>query len=101
MTHAEVSDSHHWRKWKLPVPIQEAAAWHHAPGHANGGALHLAHAVGVADHYVNTAGLGMPPYRRHPALSFDDCDANFGLKERAIEAGESFQAEFEAVRSFF
>ncbi len=100
VTHAEVSGAI-LEKWKLPIPIQEAAAWHHSPGHANGDALHLAHVIEAADRYVNSAGLGIPSYRHHPVSPFDDCDLKFGLKEQVLEAAESFQTEFEAVRAFF
>jgi hypothetical protein len=88
-------------KWKLPAAIQQAVAYHHTPAQANEGLLHLAHAVEAADCYVNSAGFGMAPYRHHPAVSFGECDLGFGLKEQAVEAAESFQAEFEAVRAHF
>jgi len=98
--HAEVSGAI-MEKWRLPKAIQEAVAYHHSPDQANHGELHLAHVIEAADHYINAAGLGMPPYRHHPAASFENCYQKFGLKDRILNVAEAFKTEFEAVRTFF
>jgi HD-like signal output (HDOD) protein len=100
VTHAEVSGAI-MEKWKLPKPIQEAVAYHHSPDQANRGALHLAHVIEAADHYINAAGFGMPPYRHHPAASFDNCYQKFGLKDCILKVAGTFKLEFETVRTFF
>ena len=87
------------KKWKLPEPIQQGVEFHHSPDEADRGKLHLAHVVEAADHYVNSFGLGMPFYRRHPVAAFDDCERKFGLKECTLKVAETFKTEFEAVRT--
>src|SRR5208282_2447673 len=77
VTHAELSGAILGR-WKLPAPIRTAAAYHHLPDQADGGNLHLAHVIEAVDHYINSAGLGMPPYRYCHASSFDDSSKPFG-----------------------
>jgi HD-like signal output (HDOD) protein len=99
VTHAEISGAI-LEKWKLPKPIQEGVAYHHSPHQADGGALHLAHLVEAADHYINSAGFGMPPYRQHPVTSFEDCDLKFGLKDCVLKVAGTFTAEFEAIHAF-
>lgn len=98
--HAEVSGAI-LEKWKLPKPIQEAVAYHHSPAQANQDKLHLAHVIEAADHYLNENGLGMPWYRHHPVVAFDNCYQKFGLEECIDRVEEPFKAEFEAVRGFF
>jgi hypothetical protein len=88
-------------RWKLPKQIKEAVAHHHSPGQADRGELHLAHVIEAADHYINAAGFGMPPYSHHPEASFENSHQRFGLKDRILKISESFKAEFEAVRTFF
>ncbi len=100
VTHAEISGAI-MERWKLPKPIQEAVAYHHSPGGADRGKLHLAHVVEAVDHYVNSAGYGMPPYRCHPVTRFDDDTEEFGLKGCIYKTAEAFKTEFEAVGSFF
>jgi hypothetical protein len=63
--------------------------------------LHLAHVIEAADHYINSAGLGMPPYSHPQAASFDNCYQKFGLKDCILKVAETFKAEFETVRAFF
>ena len=88
-------------RWKLPKPIQEAVAHHHSPDRANNGAIHLAHVIEAADHYINSNGLGTPPYCHNPVDAFEDCYRKEGLNDCILKVAESFQAEFEAVRTFF
>jgi putative nucleotidyltransferase with HDIG domain len=98
--HAEISGAI-MKKWKLPQPIQEGVEHHHSSDEADHGQLHLAHVVEVADRYINSAGLGMPFYRHHPVTGFADCDHKFGLSECTLKVAETFETEFEAVRTFF
>jgi HD-like signal output (HDOD) protein len=98
--HAEISGAI-MKKWKLPEPIQKGVEFHHSPDEADHGSLHLAHVVEAADHYINSSGLGMPFYRRHPVAAFEDCDRKFGLKDCTLKVAEAFKTEFEAVRTFF
>jgi HD-like signal output (HDOD) protein len=100
VTHAEISGAI-LEKWKLPKPIQQGAGCHHLPDQAAGGGLHLAYVIEAADHYINSAGLGMPPYRHHPVAMFENSSRKFGLNECVLKVGEAFQAEFEAVRTMF
>lgn len=100
VTHAEISGAI-LEKWKLPKPIQEAVAYHHSPEQANGGAPHLAHIIEGTDHYINTAGLGMPPYSHPHTTGFEDSSRKLGLNDCILKVADSFKMEFEAVRSFF
>jgi HD-like signal output (HDOD) protein len=100
VTHAEISGAI-MTKWKLPKLIRDGVAFHHTPDEADKGALHLAHLVEAADTYINSAGLGMTPYRRHPVRAFEECEMRFGLKNSILRVVETFETEFEAVRVFF
>jgi HD-like signal output (HDOD) protein len=100
VTHAEISGAI-MERWKLPVPIQEAVCWHHSPDNAAGGEPHLAHVIQAADHYINTIGLGMPPYSYHQPAAFDDLYQMLGLRDCILKVADTFQTEFEAVRTFF
>lgn len=100
VTHAEISGAI-LDRWKLPKPIREAVACHHSADQADGGELHLAHAIEAADHYINAAGYGMPPYSHHPSASFENSYQRFGLKDCILKVSATFKTEFEAVRSFF
>src|SRR5438874_526997 len=57
--------------------------------------------IAAADHYININGLGMPPYCHHPAEPFEDCRRKIGLNDCILKVAETFEAEFEAVRTFF
>jgi len=100
VTHAEISGAI-LEKWKLPKPIQEAVAYHHAPDAADRGKLHLAHVLHAADQYINAAGFGMPPYCHHPVAGLDNLDPGFGLQDSILKIEETFKAEFAAVAAFF
>ena len=100
VTHAELSGAI-LDKWKLPKPIQEAVTYHHSPDRACPDKLHLAHVIEAADRYINTAGIGMPPYRHHPVVAFENSHPKFALEACVLKVAEAFQAEFEAVRTFF
>jgi putative nucleotidyltransferase with HDIG domain len=99
-THAEISGAI-LERWKLPKQIQEAVAYHHSPALADREKLHLAHIIEAADHYVNMAGFGIPFYRHHPVVAFENSYPTFGLENRILKAAEAFHTEFEAVRAFF
>lgn len=92
--HAEISGAV-LEKWKLPKPIQEAAAFHHLPDEADGGRLHLAHIVEAADLYTNEHKFGMDAYVIQTTARGTD---PFQLAPHIESAAESFQTEFEAIR---
>ena len=100
VTHAEISGAI-LDRWKLPKPIREGVTYHHSPDEAGGSGLHLAHVIEAANHYINAAGFGMPPYSQPPAASFESCYQKFGLKDCILKVSEAFKTEFEAVRTFF
>jgi len=100
VTHAEISGAI-LERWQLPKPIQEAVAYHHNPNQANGGEPHLAHIIEATDHYINTAGHGMQPYSHPHAASFDESYQKLGLNNCILKVAESFQTEFQAMRTFF
>jgi HD-like signal output (HDOD) protein len=100
VTHADISGAI-LERWKLPQLIREGVAYHHSPDEADKGKLHLAHIIQAADHYVNSAGFGMPPYSHPPADGFENCYRKFGLRDCILKVAETFQSEFEAVRAFF
>jgi len=98
-SHAQISGAI-LEKWKLPKPIQEAVAYHHSPDEADRHELRLAHVIQAADRYINTVGLGMPPFRHHPVTSIDACDERFGVRDGILKMAEVFREEFETVRAF-
>jgi len=100
VTHAEISGAI-LDRWKLPLKIREGVAYHHSPDQAADGKLHLAHITEAADHYINTAGYGIPPYSSSPADGFENGYQKFGLKDRILKLSKTFQTDFEAVRAFF
>ena len=100
ITHAEISGAI-LERWKLPKPIQEAVTFHHSPALANHDSLHLAHVIEASNHYVNMAGIGMQPYRHHPVVPFENCYQKFGLESCVLKVAETFQTEFESLRTFF
>ena len=99
IAHEEISGAI-LERWKLPKQIQEAVAHHHSPTLLDRENLHLAHVIQAADHYVNAAGIGTPPYRHHPVVAFENCYPKFGLEGCVLKVAEAFHTEFEAVRSF-
>ena len=100
VTHAEISGAI-LDRWQLPKQIQEAVAYHHSPNQANGGEPHLAHIIEATDHYINSAGHGMPPYSQPHAASFEDSYQKLGLNNCILKVAETFQTEFQAIRTFF
>lgn len=54
-THAELSGMV-LKRWNLPLPIQQAARYHHEPDLADNGKRHLAHVVQAADRLANELG---------------------------------------------
>ena len=100
VSHAEISGAI-LERWKLPVAIQEAVNYHHSPDEAAGGAAHLAHVIEAADHYINTVGLGTPPYSHRQAATFEESYQKLGLRDCILKVADTFQTEFEAVRAYF
>ena len=90
-------------KWNLPAPIHRAVAYHHLPDQADCNRLHVAHVIEAADNYVNSAGypvlttaIAAPP-NPNPRLMLE----KFHIDDRLERVIESFQTEFDALRSFF
>jgi HD-like signal output (HDOD) protein len=82
-------------RWRLPQPICDAAARHHAPGD---GALSLAHLVCAANQFTNALGISIQPREADPgAKPFEAL--GFGADESA-DLSQRFDVEFEAVRQF-
>lgn len=82
-------------RWRLPQPICDAAARHHAPGE---GSLTLAHLVCVANHFSNALGISIQPREADlEAKPFQSL--GFGAEESA-DLSQRFDFEFEAVRQF-
>ena len=89
-------------KWNFPAPIHRAVAFHHLPEQADSNQLHLAHVLEAADEYVNQAGypvldgIAAPPSPDAPLLI-----ERFHLAGGREALIQSFQSEFDAIRSFF
>ena len=100
-THAELS-ADALVAWNLPVPIQQAARDHHSvAGPPMDGAWPLAVLVGVADRYINSAGISIAGSQRDPKPD-PDVLAAVGLSEELRQAVVAeFEAEYTATMPFF
>ena len=98
-THAELTGAI-LAKWNLPLPIQQAGMFHHAPELAAGGELHLAHLVRAADRISNELGHSLVP--RPPTEEPDDeyLEA-IGLAGQRPALLAAFEPEFDAFRAYF
>lgn len=97
-THAELSGMA-LARWNLPAPIRTAAVFHHTPGEADEGRLHLSHVVCAADRLA--CELGYPVnshWERSPRP--DAVFAMLGVDEKMPRLIEEFAAEFAAVKAF-
>jgi len=101
-THPELS-AEALALWNLPEPIQTAVRGHHVPPSASQtGDLPLSRLVQAADQYVNSIGISilLPPGGQGPAGPA--VLPSLGLDARRIESLiQEFNAEFEAMSSFF
>jgi HD-like signal output (HDOD) protein len=98
MTHPEIS-AMVLERWNLPIPIREAALYHHDPARADEGRLHLSHAVQAADRYVNQSGTGMDPYVDTPSEEADQALRKYDLIDNLDPIVANFKTEFEAISS--
>ncbi len=88
-------------RWKIPKPIQRAVAMHHSPDEADSRQMHLAHVISAADDFVNAAGFSVAnvplPEESDPAKALEKLDLGAHLPMVI----ETFQADFDAIKSFF
>ncbi len=88
-------------RWKIPKPIQRAVEMHHSPDEADRRQMHLAHVLSAADDYVNLAGYAVVDVpgseKADPATALEKLD----LRAHLPTVIESFQCDFEAIKSFF
>jgi HD-like signal output (HDOD) protein len=97
--HAELSHAV-LARWNLPLPIQEAALYHHSPEQAAGGEPHLALLVNAADKLANDLGHSLAsrqPVQDEPAAHLEP----LGISDQFPELLGRFETEFEALREYF
>jgi HD-like signal output (HDOD) protein len=98
-THAQLSGLA-LERWRLPRPIERAAACHHEPGEADAGRLHLAHIVRTADRLANELGYSVLEHPKSAEPSDSAWDA-LELGHCAQRILDEFQVEFELSRALF
>lgn len=98
ITHAELSGLA-LARWNLPIPIQLATTFHHAPESADQGRRHLAHIVNAADALANSMGHCVQP--QSEAKPQADPVAALGIADRLPAVMEKFEIEFQSMKSFF
>lgn len=98
--HAELS-AEVLKRWELPVAIQCAVRFHHAPELANQGKPHLAHVVHAANLLATDLGYSMLPPGVEPLRDSSLAIAMLGASEALPHLVERFRAEFEVVRELF
>ncbi len=99
-THAQFSAAA-LTQWNLPVPIQEAVLFHHAPEPRLDRMRDLAEVIYTANRAVNLLGISVidPPEPLQgtlPAILEE-----FGCVETAAAISTEFEAEFGILKSFF
>jgi HD-like signal output (HDOD) protein len=87
-------------RWNLPVPIQKAAAFHHAPELADDGSTHLAHVVRAADQWANELGHSVTGIPGEGQSSGPMLEA-LGITTITPALLEHFQLEFGALQDCF
>lgn len=98
--HAELSGAV-LQRWNLPVPIQVAVRFHHAPELAREGQLDLAHVVHAANLLAADLGHSMLPAGVEPFHSAALAMETLGVSEALPQLIEKFRAEFEVIRTLF
>jgi HD-like signal output (HDOD) protein len=98
ITHAELSGLA-LARWNLPIPIQLATAFHHAPENADQGRRHLAHIIHAADALANSMGHSVRPQPESKPQT--DPVAVLGISDRLPATLEKFEVEFQSMKSFF
>jgi HD-like signal output (HDOD) protein len=100
-THAAMSGAA-LHKWNLPLPIQRAVTFHHAPDQANHGQLDLSHVVQAADRLAIDLGHGLSASSDgQPGKSSEQILQNLGVAEHVPRLLEQFQPEFDSLQKFF
>lgn len=100
-THADLSASA-LARWNLPIEVQEAARFHHAPGEydARPGQVPLCRIVHYADRIVNVLRLELFPVDfSEPPQDLGPIFEELGLGDRALVILEEFDHEFSAIRA--
>jgi HD-like signal output (HDOD) protein len=97
--HAELSGAV-LARWNLPAPIREAALYHHAPGEAAAGELHLTWLVNSADRLANDLGHSLVPQPQAQEIACEHLDT-LGLEGQLPALLEHFEGEFEALKQYF
>lgn len=88
--------------WKVPEPIQRAAAEHHAPPAPEPGApVSLGCVVCFADRYINSRGETILPSRKPDAADPASVEVP-GMEQEAVAALlADFEAEYAAIAQYF
>ena len=100
LTHAELA-SMALARWNLPLPIQKAVEYHHAPEDSNGWRRPLSQVIQTADLCVNLMGLTVAPVTRAGASSPEQALADLGLGDGVTKLMDEFSGELTVLRSFF
>lgn len=87
------------KRWNLPLPIQQSAAFHHLPDRADEGRLHLSHVVCAADRLANDCGH-TTGYYFEPCGPVGSAWEALNLNERMPGILEEFRDEFETMKAF-
>jgi HD-like signal output (HDOD) protein len=98
-SHAELSGAV-LARWNLPVPIQRAAMFHHAPEQAAGGELHLSHLVRAADRLANDLGHSVVPRPGNPQV-FKEHLEELGVADQLPNVLQQFELEFVELKRYF
>jgi putative nucleotidyltransferase with HDIG domain len=87
--------------WKLPVPVQDAVAAHHAKPQAAHVPVPLGELVQAADCYVNSIGASIMPSCTAPEPDTSALE-ELGLNDSQIkELVDEFECEFQQTSAFF
>ncbi len=98
--HAELSGDV-LQRWNLPLPIQRAVRYHHAPERAGEGRLDLAHVVQAANLLAADLGHSMLPPGVEPFESASLVLDALGVSPVLPRLLERFHAEFDAICELF
>lgn len=102
-THGELSGAA-LISWNLPLPIQMAVRYHHAPDsdvtQAAPGVVRLSKLIQVTDEYVDSRGISVEP----PAVQAQPdvgCLGALGIGGKLARILGEFESEFESIRKLF
>jgi HD-like signal output (HDOD) protein len=88
-------------QWKLPAEIQAAALYQHECLPDRGNRMELSRLLYVAHQVVNQLGVSIPVCLAPAPLPVAELFATVGLGAQQEKILETFQAEFDALKSFF